>query len=126
MNDFRRPELGQAYDAYEIPLRYDGIMQLEDQWTMTVCLDEDNGFFIGATVYNGNAQRGAYFMTGMKSWSLTEFELVGNEAHIPAEVMRRASSQLASILGPDISVSHHCLPMFSAKPWKARVPSALR
>lgn len=115
MNTLRCPNVGQSYSAYEIPLRYNGYIQLEDQWTMTVCLDEDTGFFLGATVYNGNAQRGAYYLAKITTWELTSFEPIGSEAPIPNDVMRKASCALASILGPNLAVTHTCLPLFRAK-----------
>lgn len=100
-----RPRFPFPYEAYEIPLHYRPSDQLELQWTLVLCFDM-GGDFLEGVVYNGNAQRGAYYRMKVTSWELTEFEGIGNEKKIPNEIMRKASSYISHLLGTSAHVHH--------------------
>lgn len=105
----RRPSFPFPFDAYELPLCFDPGAQLEHQWTLVLCMDK-SGAFMEAVVYNGNAQRGAYYRTKITSWELTEFEPIGGEHRIPNGIIRQASLHISNLLGVSAHVHHSTNP----------------
>lgn len=107
----RIPNLGFDYDPYEIPLIYGPHVPLWRQWTMVLCMDKRTHALLGATIYNGDKQRGCYLHSKPDAWELTQFDhLMTGEENIPSFVMRAASFELNAMLGPTFQVSHNLLP----------------
>lgn len=100
----RAPKFGFEYDPFELPLHYGNNICLENQWTLVLCHDNKDHSLLGATLYNGDSQRAAYYHEKQFEWNLTEFSFLEGEAPVPGKVLMLAREYITNILGIHFTV----------------------